>query len=112
MSASTLARAAAIKGDPRWAAIRARDASAGSTFFYSVKTTGVYCRPSCAARLARPENIAFHSTAAAAEKAGFRACRRCKPDQPSLVERRSAPVEKPCRLIQRREGVPGLGKAA
>lgn len=68
--------------DPRWALVLARDAGADGSFYYSVKTSGVYCRPSCAARPARPENVAFHLTAADAERAGFRPCKRCKPDQP------------------------------
>ena len=62
----------------------ARDAAADGTFVYSVRTTGVYCRPSCAARPARPENVRFHATGADAAAAGFRPCKRCKPDQPSL----------------------------
>jgi AraC family transcriptional regulator, regulatory protein of adaptative response / methylated-DNA-[protein]-cysteine methyltransferase len=66
--------------DPRWQAVRARDASADGSFYYSVRTSGVYCRPSCKARPARPENVDFHATAAAAEAAGFRPCKRCKPD--------------------------------
>jgi AraC family transcriptional regulator, regulatory protein of adaptative response / methylated-DNA-[protein]-cysteine methyltransferase len=98
--------------DPRWAALRARDATADGTFFYSVKTTGVYCRPSCAARPARPENVAFHATAAAAERAGFRACKRCKPDQPPLAERQAAQVATLCRLIERSEQVPTLEQLA
>ena len=53
-----------IAADPRWAAVAAKDAKADGTFYYSVKTTGVYCRPSCGARLPRPENIAFHATRA------------------------------------------------
>jgi AraC family transcriptional regulator of adaptative response/methylated-DNA-[protein]-cysteine methyltransferase len=72
----------ATEGDPRWTAVVARDPNADGRFFYSVKTTGVYCRPSCAARLARPENIRFYATCEDAERAGFRACRRCKPGQP------------------------------
>ncbi len=52
-------------------------------YFYSVRTTGVYCRPSCAAR-PKPENVAFHRTAADAERAGFRACKRCKPDRAEI----------------------------
>ena len=76
-------RAAETVSDPRWAAVVARDPAADGTFFYSVKTTGVYCRPSCAARTANPENVAFHRTAADAERAGFRPCKRCKPDQAS-----------------------------
>ena len=112
MAGSSIARAAAIEGDPRWARVRARDATADGAFFYSVRTTGVYCRPSCAARPARPENVAFHPTAAAAEQAGFRPCRRCKPDQPSLTERRTALVAGLCRLIEGRETIPSLDELA
>jgi AraC family transcriptional regulator, regulatory protein of adaptative response / methylated-DNA-[protein]-cysteine methyltransferase len=72
---------AMMTSDPRWAAVVARDRSADGSFYYSVKTTGVYCRPSCAARLARPENVQFHTTAEEAVKAGFRPCKRCKPDR-------------------------------
>jgi AraC family transcriptional regulator, regulatory protein of adaptative response / methylated-DNA-[protein]-cysteine methyltransferase len=71
---------AVIIADPRFAQLRARDREADGRFVYSVRTTGVYCRPSCAARSARPENIAFHDTASDAEAAGFRACKRCKPN--------------------------------
>jgi AraC family transcriptional regulator of adaptative response/methylated-DNA-[protein]-cysteine methyltransferase len=49
-------------------------------FFLSVRTTGIYCRPSCPARRPKPENVRFHATARDAERAGFRACKRCKPD--------------------------------
>jgi AraC family transcriptional regulator of adaptative response/methylated-DNA-[protein]-cysteine methyltransferase len=76
---------AATVSDPRWAAVAARDRQQDGKFFYSVKTTGVYCRPSCAARPARPQNVAFHLTAADAERAGFRPCKRCKPDQAPLA---------------------------
>lgn len=67
--------------DPRWTAIANRDARSDGEFFYSVRTTGVYCRPSCAARPAKRENIAFHATAQEAERAGFRPCKRCRPDR-------------------------------
>jgi len=92
----------------RWAALSARDAAADGAFFYSVRTTGVYCRPSCAARPARPENVAFHATTADAEAAGFRPCKRCKPDQAPLAERNAAAVAAACRLIETAEEVPGL----
>ncbi|KYF57388.1 6-O-methylguanine DNA methyltransferase, partial [Sorangium cellulosum] len=105
-------RAAAVEGDPRWAAVVARDARADGTFFYSVKTTGVYCRPSCGARPARPENVGFHPTAAAAERAGFRPCLRCKPDQPPLAERQAAQVAALCRLIEQSDEVPSLEELA
>lgn len=94
--------------DPRWASVVARDASADGRFWYSVATTGVYCRPSCASRLARPENIRFHATREAAERAGFRPCKRCKPDQPSLAERHAARIVDACRFIEESEQAPGL----
>jgi AraC family transcriptional regulator, regulatory protein of adaptative response / methylated-DNA-[protein]-cysteine methyltransferase len=98
--------------DPRWKSLVERDSSADGAFFYSVKTTGVYCRPSCAARLPKPENVQFHLTAADAEKSGFRACKRCKPTQSSLAERNTAKIAKACRLIERSETVPPLAKLA
>ena len=81
-------------------------------FYYSVQTTGVYCRPSCAARLARSENVRFHTTCEDAEKAGFRPCKRCKPNQPSLVEQHAAKVTAACRIIEESETVPGLQELA
>src|SRR5215475_15750821 len=98
--------------EARWAALRARDARADGTFVYSVKTTGVYCRPSCAARPARPENVAFHATPAAAERAGFRPCKRCKPDQPPLAQRQAAQVAALCRMIETSDHVPTLDQLA
>jgi AraC family transcriptional regulator, regulatory protein of adaptative response / methylated-DNA-[protein]-cysteine methyltransferase len=95
--------AARTTSDPRWAAVLARDSGADGKFFYSVKTTGVYCRPSCAARAPRPENVGFHPTAADAERAGFRACKRCKPGEPSLAERQASRVAELCRLIENAE---------
>ncbi|RCS30710.1 bifunctional DNA-binding transcriptional regulator/O6-methylguanine-DNA methyltransferase Ada [Rhodanobacter denitrificans] len=98
--------------DPRWVAVRARDAHADGSFFYSVRSTGVYCRPSCAARPARPENVAFHATAAAAERAGFRPCKRCRPDRPSLAEQHAALVTTACRTIEQAETEPTLEQLA
>jgi AraC family transcriptional regulator, regulatory protein of adaptative response / methylated-DNA-[protein]-cysteine methyltransferase len=106
----TLATAAV--NDPRWAAVVARDPAADGTFFYSVKTTGVYCRPSCAARLARPENVRFHATCVDAERAGFRPCKRCRPNQRPLVEQHAAKVAEICRLIESAETVPHLEELA
>ena len=110
MTSKAAIRAATTTGDPRWAAVVARDPAADGRFFYSVKTTGVYCRPSCASRTARPENVEFHATAAAAERAGFRPCKRCRPDQPAgLVAARVAEL---CRLIERAEQMPSLATLA
>lgn len=105
-------RAATTLADPRWAAIAARDPGADGRFYYAVETTGVYCRPSCAARLARPENVSFHATCAEAERAGFRPCKRCKPDQASRQEQHAAQVARACRLIEESEDVPSLEQLA
>lgn len=63
----------------RWDAVATRDAHADGAFFYGVRTTGVFCRPSCASRLPRRENVAFFDDADAARAAGFRECKRCRP---------------------------------
>ena len=97
--AAETASAAQEVADPRWAAVVARDARADGQFFYAVASTGVYCRPSCAARLARRENVSFHATREAAERAGFRACKRCKPEQLPLAERQAQQVAELCRFI-------------
>ncbi len=68
-----------IEPNSRWQAVINRDAAADGQFVYSVRSTGVYCRPSCPSRPARHENVAFHANGAAAERAGFRPCKRCKP---------------------------------
>ena len=112
LSTKTEMLATATVSDSRWAAVVARDPKADGKFFYSVKTTGVYCRPSCAARTARPENVAFHLTAADAEQAGFRPCKRCKPDQPPLAEQHAAQVAELCRLIENAEQVMSLEELA
>jgi AraC family transcriptional regulator, regulatory protein of adaptative response / methylated-DNA-[protein]-cysteine methyltransferase len=112
MTRTAAARSTDVENDPRWAIVRARDPRGDGEFFYSVKTTGVYCRPSCAARPARPENVAFHETRVAAERAGFRACKRCKPDQPPLAERQAKTIAELCRWIDRTETVPTLAELA
>ena len=111
-SANDKMHAAATLHDPRWAAVVMRDPAADGKFFYSVKTTGVYCRPSCASRPARPENVRFHATCADAERAGFRPCQRCKPGQPPLVKQYATAVVKVCRLIESAETVPNLAAMA
>jgi len=98
--------------DERWAAVVRRDRRADGTFFYSVRTTGVYCRPSCASRRARRENVRFHPTTADAERAGFRPCKRCRPHAPALAEQRATAVAKACRLIETAEELPSLDALA
>jgi AraC family transcriptional regulator of adaptative response/methylated-DNA-[protein]-cysteine methyltransferase len=102
----------AVERDARWVAVLTRDGAADGRFVYSVATTGVYCRPSCPSRAARPENVAFHATAADAERAGFRPCKRCKPEQPSAAERRALQVAAMCRLLEARETAPTLEELA
>jgi AraC family transcriptional regulator of adaptative response/methylated-DNA-[protein]-cysteine methyltransferase len=96
----------------RWAAVAQRDASADGTFYYSVETTGVYCRPSCAARLPRRENVRFHLTCQDAEKAGFRPCKRCRPNQPTLATQHALTIEKACRTIAEADELPNLDSVA
>jgi AraC family transcriptional regulator, regulatory protein of adaptative response / methylated-DNA-[protein]-cysteine methyltransferase len=71
-------------------------------------TTGVYCRPSCPARLPRRENVSFHASCNSAEKAGFRPCKRCRPNEPPLAERRANAISYACKLIESAEQVPSL----
>ena len=98
--------------DVRWEAVRRRDRAADGAFYYAVRTTGVYCRPSCSARQPRRENVEFHATPAAAEAAGFRPCKRCKPTAQGLAERHAAVVAKACRLIEQAEELPSLDDLA
>jgi len=92
----------------RWIAIVDRNADADDHFYYSVKTTGVYCRPSCAARLALRKNVAFHLTCKDAENAGFRPCKRCRPNEPALAERQAKAITIACRFIEEAEEAPTL----
>lgn len=105
-------RAHAATSDPRWVAVMARDPAADGKFVYSVRTTGVYCRPSCPARRARPENVAFYATPAAAQQAGFRPCQRCRPEQLPLAARQAATIAALCRSIENAEHTPSLAELA
>ena len=93
----------------RWQAVIGHDRRADGAFYYSVSTTGVYCRPSCGARLPRRENVAFHVTTGDAERAGFRPCKRCRPDE---TDRQVAAVAQACRLIEQAETAPSLAELA
>src|SRR5262245_21501740 len=74
--------------DERWQAVQARDAGSDGRFVYAVDSTGVYCRPSCPSRRPRRERVRFFASVAAAERAGYRACLRCRPrEQPAWAER-------------------------
>jgi AraC family transcriptional regulator of adaptative response/methylated-DNA-[protein]-cysteine methyltransferase len=88
--------------DPRWTRVKMHDKSADGVFWYSVATTGVFCRPSCPSRTAKPKNIRFHDSPASARAAGFRPCKRCKPEGASVDAQNAILVAKACRLIESR----------
>jgi AraC family transcriptional regulator of adaptative response/methylated-DNA-[protein]-cysteine methyltransferase len=90
-------------------AVQARDKTADGSFVYAVRTTGVYCRPSCGSCVARPENVVFYDTAQAAKSAGYRACKRCRPDEPSEADRSAALVARACAILAEAEEAPALG---
>ena len=83
----------------RWEAVHSRDHSADGTFVYAVRTTGIYCRPSCKSRLAKRENIEYFDLPAAAERAGYRACKRCQPRSVAMVDERLNLVQSVCDYI-------------
>ena len=112
MCAATAMPATATLRDPRWAQICDRDPEADGLFFYSVRTTGVYCRPSCPSRRPRPENVRFHRTSEQAERAGFRPCRRCRPDRPAAAGEQAARITAACRLIEESDKPPTLHELA
>jgi len=95
-----------------WAAVVAHDATQDGSFFYSVRTTGVYCRPGCASRQPLRKNVAFYETREQAEAAGFRACKRCRPNEGSVADRHVAAVARACALIRERDSLPSLAELA
>src|SRR5437016_9818547 len=109
--------AASPHEDPRWTAVTARDAAADGRFVFAVKTTGVYCRPSCMSRRARRENVVFYRAPEVAEAAGYRACKRCRPkdttrSDPAVlkVRRVSALIDQA--LLEGESGPPALASLA
>src|ERR1700681_319345 len=98
--------------DPRWARIVARDKTADGCFWYSVATTGIYCRPSCPSRTANRRNVQLHDTLAAAKATGFRPCKRCNPDGISIEGENATIIAQACRLIEASEEEPSLNDLA
>jgi AraC family transcriptional regulator, regulatory protein of adaptative response / methylated-DNA-[protein]-cysteine methyltransferase len=101
-----------LANDPRWARIVARDRTADGHLWYSVLTTGVYCRPSCPSRVANPKNVLLHDTIEEAKAAGVRPCKRCNPDGLSVEADNVAIVARACRLIEESEEEPSLADLA
>jgi AraC family transcriptional regulator of adaptative response/methylated-DNA-[protein]-cysteine methyltransferase len=101
-----------VADDPLWARIVARDKTADGRLWYSVSTTGVYCRPSCPSRAANPKNVQLHDSLTSAKATGFRPCRRCNPDGLSTEAENVALVAKACRIIEGSEEEPSLEELA
>ncbi len=101
-----------LNAEECWAAVTGRDARVDGAFVYAVRTTGVYCRPGCASRSPRRDNVAFYPDPAAAEAAGFRPCKRCRPSEGSLAARHAAAIGRACALIGASESLPSLAELA
>ena len=99
-----------LTSEDKWDAVRRRDAAFDGAFVFAVKTTGVYCRPSCASRSAKRENVSFFATPEAAERAGFRACKRCRPDRRRSPTRHVALVRRACATIAAAEAPPSIAR--
>ena len=112
MENATNATAAFATQAQRWAAVVRRAGSADGAFCYAVRTTGVYCRPSCGARRALRKNVRFFDDAAAAERAGFRACKRCRPNGAGVAQQHALLVARACRLIDSAATMPDLASLA
>src|SRR4051794_37276940 len=98
--------------DPRWAAIVGRDRGADGGFWYAVRTTGIYCRPSCPSRVPNRANVAFFDSCEAAERKGFRACKRCRPNLGPVSSDQNEAIVRACRAIEAADIPPGLGRLA
>jgi len=105
MRSKTAAREQAVEnldGAARWRAVQSRDRSADGVFVYAVRSTGIYCRPSCPSRKPRREQVMFFALAEAAEQKGFRPCRRCRPHTVPVSDPRIAAVARVCHEIDAR----------
>ena len=104
--------AASRADDARWEVVRRRDPAFDGKFFFAVRTTGVFCRPSCASRPAKRENVSFFETVEAAERAGFRACKRCRPEKLGAPDPHVEAVRRACERIASAEEAPSLADLA
>ncbi|GAB7359392.1 hypothetical protein MBLNU230_g6042t1 [Neophaeotheca triangularis] len=101
-------QASAQTSHARWQAVVGRSPAHHSSFFYAVKSTLIYCRPTCTARTARRANVLFYDTAAEAEAHGFRPCKRCKPDDPSFMGDGEAVVSRVLALLRASSDAEGV----
>lgn len=112
MSVAATANRRLLDDEARWVAFVARDVLAEGAFVVGVKTTGIYCRPGCPARMPRRENVVFHANCEAAERAGFRECKRCRPKSASHATQQAELIADVCRAIERAENLPVLSVLA
>jgi len=101
-----------LSDNKRWQALVKRDPEALGAFYYGVLTTGVFCRAGCRSRLPKRENVRFFDTCDQAQKAGFRPCRRCRPDIAVGNQSQVRVVLEACRFIEKAESPPSLGELA
>ncbi|HGV3657035.1 TPA: bifunctional DNA-binding transcriptional regulator/O6-methylguanine-DNA methyltransferase Ada, partial [Escherichia coli] len=92
--------ATCLTDDQRWQSVLARDSNADGEFVFAVRTTGIFCRPSCRARHALRENVSFYANASEALAAGFRPCKRCQPDKANPRQHRLDKITHACRLLE------------
>lgn len=105
-SERTLQEARKMQADTRWQLVLSRDANSDGAFVYAVRSTGIYCRPSCSSRRPRREQVVFFPLPAAAERAGFRPCRRCRPEQAKLPDPQVEMVRRACLYLDAQTGEP------
>ena len=103
---------APARDEERGQAVKRRDPAFDGQFLFAVRTTGVFCRPSCASRPAKRENVSFFSSVAEAEKAGYRACKRCRPDKLGAPDPQVQAVKRACERIETAEEAPKLAELA
>ncbi len=95
-----------------WQALACRDATYDGVFFFGVRTTGVFCRPGCPSPVPKRENVVFAFSAATLQRAGFRACRRCRPGEPERPDASVSAVVRLCRFIEESSGMPTMMELA
>src|SRR5438270_12133913 len=111
-SMQTMKKETAVMGDECWVAVMARDRAADGAFVYAVRSPGVYCRPSCPSRRPHRDRVAFFDAPADARTAGFRACKRCRPDDSLVIDPWVDKIQRACVYLANVDGHPSLATLA
>src|SRR6266542_1649952 len=98
--------------DDRWRAVLARDRAADGRFVYAVRSTRIYCRPSCPSRRPRRDRVTFFDTPLAAARAGYRGCRRCRPDAAAEADPWIDRIRRACEQLANTDAKPSLAALA